>query len=62
MKTSASFPQTRTPDVFIKLAVWASQNTSQVLVHVDDADFFLVFLHHAHYLCEVVIKIQDTLL
>ena len=31
---------------------------SQVLVHVDDADVFFVFLHHAHHRCEVVIKLS----
>ena len=29
--------------MFLNLAMRASQNTSQVLVHVDDADVFLVF-------------------
>ena len=57
MKTSASSPQTRTWDVFVNLAARASQNTFQVLVHVDDADVFLVFLHHAHHPCEVVMKL-----
>ena len=56
MKTSASYPKTRTWDVFINLAARASQNTSQVLVHVDDAGVLLVFLHHAHHLCKVVLK------
>ena len=56
MKTSVSSPQTRPWDVFVNLT--ASQNTSQVLVHVDDADVFLVFLHHAHHLCEVVMKLS----
>ena len=58
MKTSASSPQTRAWDVFVNLAVRASQNTSQVLVHVDDADVFLLFLHHAHHLCEGVMKLS----
>ena len=58
MKTSASSPQTRTWDVFVNLAARASQNTSQALVHVDDVNVFLVFLHHAHYLCEVVMKLS----
>ena len=57
MKTSAPSPQTRTWDVFINLAMRASQNTSQVVVHVDDADVFLVFIHHAHHLCEVFMKL-----
>ena len=43
MKISASSPQTRTWDVFVNLATRASQNTYQVLVHVDDADVILVF-------------------
>ena len=54
MKTSATSPQNKTWDVFGNLA----QNTSQVLVHVDDADVFLVFLYHAHHLCEVVMKLS----
>ena len=59
MKTSASsmHPQTKTRDVSVSLAARASQNTSQVLVHVDDANVFLVFLHHAHHLCEVVMEV-----
>ena len=44
--------------MFVNLVARASQNTSQVLVHVDDADVFLVFLHHAHHLCEVVTKLS----
>ena len=58
MKTSASSPQTRTWDMFVSLAARASQNASQVLVHVDDADAFLVFRHHVHHLCEVVMKLS----
>ena len=58
MKTSESSPQTRTWDVFINLAVRTSQNISQVLVHVGDADVFLVFLNRAHHLCEVVMKLS----
>ena len=56
MKTSCL--QTSTWHVFVNLAARASQNTSQVLVHVDDADVFLVFLHHAYHLCKVVMKLR----
>ena len=43
--------------MFVNLAARASQNTSRTLVHIDDADVFLVFLHHAHHVCEVVMKL-----
>ena len=58
METSASSAQTRTWDVLVILAGRASQNSFQVLVHVDDANVFLAFLHHAHHRCEVVIKLS----
>ena len=44
-------------DVFVNLAASASQNTSQVMVCAHDAEFFIVFLHHAHHLGEVVMKL-----
>ena len=58
LKTSASSLQTRTWYVFINLVARASQNTSQVLVHIDDAD---VFIHHDHHLCEVWQWISDLI-
>ena len=44
--------------MFVNLAARASQSTSEVLVLVGDADVFLVFLHHVHHLCEVVMKLS----
>ena len=43
--------------MMIWYAAWASQNAPHVLVCADDADVFILLLHHAHRLCDTVIEL-----
>ena len=57
-KTSASSTWTRTWDVFCDAHAAKMTNTSQVLVCGDDADVFILLIHHAHCHCEVVMELD----